>query len=415
MTAAGPTDLPSPRRSWRSFPDHSLGRALDGHRNSLGLLRLALATLVIFDHAFPLGGFGEDPFWQYTRGQTSLGGIAVGGFFVISGYLIVKSGASADIIQFLWRRVIRIFPAFWGVLAFGAFVVGPLAWLRRGSELSDYFVWTSNGPFAYITANWTLTINNYGILDVFSGTPYGQQLGGASVLNGSLWTLAYEWGCYMLVAVLAIAGVLSRARIIVPVLTGLVLVAQAISLAAPGSIAQVLPLLGDPQVLFLALAFLVGSTFGIYSDTVAFDDRIGIGAIAVFIATALTGGFLTLGIVAGGYAVLYLAARLPRSVQWIGARNDYSYGVYVYGFLVQQSLAAAGANQWGYVPYVSLTIVITFGLAWLSWHCLEKHALALKSWGPGKGLPWLLRRGSSSWGGTPHKLSEKDSTDGAAR
>lgn len=391
MTAAGSSDAPSTRRRTpRPLRDASLGSALDGHRNSLGLLRLLLAGLVIFDHAFPLGGFGEDPFWAFTRGQTSLGGIAVGGFFVISGYLIVKSGASADILQFLWRRIIRIFPAFWGVLAFGAFIVGPIAWAWRGADLADYFRLQAGGPFAYIVENWDLTMRNYGILDIFSGTPYGQQLGGASVLNGSLWTLAYEWGCYMLVAVLAIAGVLSRARLVVPVLTGLAFIAQAIALTSAGEIERVLPMFADPQVLFLALAFLVGATFGIYSDRVVFDDRLGVTSIFVFIATAIWGGFLTLGIVAGGYALLYLAARLPRSLQWIGSRNDYSYGVYVYGFLVQQCLAALGVYRWGYVAYVLITIPLTFGLAWLSWHCIEKRALALKSWGPGRGLPWLF-------------------------
>lgn len=387
----------------------SLGVALSGHRNALGIIRLALAALVIFDHAFPLGGFGEDPFWRYTRGQTSLGGIAVGGFFAVSGYLIVKSGAGADILQFVWRRVIRIFPAFWGVLAFGAFVVGPIAWVLGGRSLGTYLTLGPGGPLDYITANWTLTIGRYGIHDLFLGTPYGQTVQ-ASVLNGSLWTLAYEWGCYMMVAVLAVSALLVRARIVVPILTGLIFILQIAAKIAPDQIGAIAPLFADPQVLFLASAFLVGSTIGIYSDKVPYDDRMGITAAGIFVVSMFYGGFAVFGVIAGGYFVLYLAARLPRAVQWIGAKNDYSYGVYVYGFLVQQCLAALGVQRFGYGLFALAALPVTFALAWLSWHGIEKHALALKSWGPGRGLHhwWTRIRGFGARGaGRPTNVREK--------
>lgn len=369
----------------------SIGEALAGHRNSLGILRLVLAALVIVDHAFPLGGFGEDPFWVYTRGQTSLGGIAVGGFFAISGYLIVKSGASADILQFVWRRVIRIFPAFWGALLFGALVVGPVAWTVRGSSLETYFQAEGQGPWGYLAHNWTLTIGQYGILDVFTGTPYGQSVH-ASVLNGSLWTLAYEWGCYLMIGVLAIGGVLRHARMVVPVLALFVVAIGVIQTATPGTPGAVLPLLGDPQVIFLASAFLAGAAIGIYSDKVPYNDQLGVLSGIVFVVSLFYGGFAAFGVVAGAYFLMYLAVRLPRQLQWIGSKNDYSYGVYVYGFLVQQSLAAAGVHEFGYVPYVVVALVLTSVLAWASWHGLEKRALALKSWGPGKGWRYWVSR-----------------------
>lgn len=369
----------------------SIGDALGGHRNSLGVLRLVLAGLVIFDHAFPLGGFGEDPFWRYTSGQTSLGGIAVGGFFAISGYLIIKSGASADIVQFLWRRAIRIFPAFWGVLLVAACIVGPLAWRLSGRGLRDYFSFHSDGPWGYIASNWTLQINRYGIYDIFLGTPYGEQTG-ASVFNGSLWTLWYEWGCYMMVAVLAIAGVLARARVLVVVLAFLVFAVKMLAAVDAAAPAVILPLFGDPQVLFLASAFLCGAVLGIYSDRIPFADGLGVASGALFVVSLFYGGFAIIGIPCGAYFLLYLAARLPRSFQWIGARNDYSYGVYVYGFLVQQCLAALGVHRWGYLPFAFAAIPITFGLAWLSWHLIEKRALALKSWGPGRGIAYWSQR-----------------------
>ena len=45
-----------------------------------------------------------------------------------------------------------------------------------------------------------------------------------------------------------------------------------------------------------------------------------------------------------------------------------------------------GWYKWGYVPWVAATIVVSAGCAWLSWHLVEKRALALKDWGPGRGI-----------------------------
>jgi peptidoglycan/LPS O-acetylase OafA/YrhL len=124
----------------------------------------------------------------------------------------------------------------------------------------------------------------------------------------------------------------------------------------------------------------------VYSGEIRYDDRLGILAGLVLLFSLRYGGFSTVGTIAGAYFVVYLAARLPRQLRWIGAKNDYSYGVYIYGFLVQQVTAHLGWNQWGYVPYVIITLFVSFGCAWVSWHLVEKRAMRLKNWGPGLGL-----------------------------
>ena len=366
----------------------TLGTALRGHANSLGVIRLALAFAVIFDHAFPLGGFGPDFGLGYTRQQASLGSIAVGGFFAISGYLIVKSGMSADVLQFMWRRFLRIFPAFWTVLLVVAFIVGPAIWMADGHELGAYFQTGPGGPFAYLTSNWNLTIGAFNILDIFQNTtPYGLAYGGSSV-NGSLWTLGYEWTCYLIIAIFVAAAVLKKAKILVPVLTGFFLIAQIIQTSGTGQAASILPFLANPTSVTLTLTFLLGACLGVYSNSIPYDNRLGIFAGIVVVLTLRYGGFSTVGTIAAVYFVMYLGARLPSALHWIGSKNDYSYGVYIYGFVVQQVLAYLGVWKWGYFPYVLIACIITLGLAWLSWHGIEKRAMSLKDWGPGRGLAW---------------------------
>lgn len=367
----------------------SISAALNGHRNSLGLIRLVLASVVIIDHAFPLGGYGRDPFWAATHGQASLGSLAVGGFFAVSGYLIAKSGMNGDVVQFMWRRGLRILPAYWTVLLVTAFLIAPILWVIGGQSLGAYFAGTPAGstPYFYFTGNWTLQIGTYGIYDILtSTTPYGQEVG-ASAFNGSLWTLIYEWRSYLIIAALVIFGVLNRARILVPLLAGFFLMLQLLMGMNASFEQSIVPsFLGDQYMVTLGFTFLVGSTIAVYSKQIPYDNWLGAFAGIIMLLTLRFGGFSTIGTIAGVYFVLYLAARIPQRLQWIGQQNDYSYGVYIYGFLVQQVLAFFGLYKLGIIPYITISWIIAFGCAWLSWHGIEKWAMRLKDRGPGRGV-----------------------------
>jgi len=387
-TAVVATATPPTAREGRS-----LGESLKGHHNALGFLRLVLAAVVLFDHAFPLGGFGADPFAKITHGQASLGSLAVAGFFAISGYLIAKSGMSADVLQFFWRRFLRIFPAYWAVLLFAALVVGPLIWLFMGRNLGTYFTLSPLGPVHYFTSNWTLNIGSYAIYDIFANTtPYGISIGHTSALNGSIWTLIYEWTCYVVIGALVAFGVLTRAKIIVPIFTGLVFVLQVVYLVDPNVVGTIFPFFADYYRINLMLTFLYGASLAVYSKKIPFDDRLGVLSGIVLLVTLHWGGFTLLGLPAGAYFVIYLGARIGGPLRKVGAMNDYSYGVYVYGFLIQQTLAFFGLYRLGYLPFVLIALVVSSGFAWLSWHGIEKHAMAMKDWGPGRGWRhWLDR------------------------
>lgn len=400
MTSSGVTETEGTRPA--PEPQHaakghvvSIGEALNGTNNSLGLIRLILASVVIIDHAFPLGGWGKDPFWQLTNGQASLGSLAVAGFFAISGYLIAKSGMSGDVIQFMWRRTLRIFPAYWLLLLVTAFIVGPLLWLAEGEAIREYFTTGPMGPFYFITANWTLNIGTYGIHDLLAETtPYGREIG-YGALNGSIWTLIYEWNCYLIIAVLVAFGVLRRARPVVPLLTGFFFVMLIVAGSNWTAVGLIMPKLADPHMITLGFTFLLGSTLAVYSKEVPFDNRLGILSGLVLIFSLRYGGFSTLGTIAGVYFVMYLAARLPRQTHWIGRKNDYSYGIYIYGFMVQQVGAYLGWHEWGFVPYVLVSWAVSLALAWVSWHLVEKRAMHLKNWGPGRGWQFWFDRARS--------------------
>lgn len=374
-------------------PRETIGAALRGHDNALGLLRLLFASLVLFTHAFPIGAFGAEPTWLVSRGQATLGSIAVLGFFAISGYLIAKSGMSADVMQFMWRRVLRIFPAFWVLLIVTAFAVGPVVWVLEGNALGDYFSRVPMSPYSFLTHNFTLQVQHYGIRDLLlETTPYGEATG-TSALNGSIWTLAYEWLCYLVVATLLLIGVLRRARLVVPLMTLAVFAVMGLVDLFPKGAVALVPVLADTQLPQLVATFLVGSCIAVYSRDVPFDDRYALIAGAVLVSTFLLGGWKYLGVIAFAYLCLWAGARIRGPLAKVGSRNDYSYGVYIYGFLVQQLLAFAGAHRLGYLPFVLLSFIGSLACGWLSWHLVEKHAMRAKDWGPGRGIVYWRERG----------------------
>lgn len=394
MTSTGAADgLITVSRARERFEPKPMSELLSGrHANALNAIRLVLAAAVIFSHAFPLGGWGTDRFFTLFREQENLGGVAVIGFFAISGYLITRSGANKDALQFMWARVLRIFPAFWLVLLAAAAVVGPAIWALEGRSLSDYLVRGNGTAFGYLMGNWDLTIRQWGIFDIFqTTTPYGRETGG-SVFNGSLWTLQYEWGAYLFIAVIVLFGAMRYARVLIPGFLMLAVLAQTLRLGGAGATAVIHPIFADGLMVNLLTAFLWGALFAVLGNRIVLDDRLGWLSLAVTSATLLLGGFGVVGFPAFAYLLFWLSVRVPDWVKRIGAKNDYSYGIYLYGFLVQQVLAYFGWHELGYLFYTVTALIITTALAMLSWHLLEKPALRLKDWGPGRGLRFWFER-----------------------
>lgn len=376
------------RNLWRYLPTQAwlIGSTVsdkDLRTNSVDALRLGLAVLVILSHAYPLSGRLNEPLAVWSQGQTSLGEVAVAGFFALSGYLITRSyEKSASLPRYLWHRALRVFPGLWVCLLITAFILAPVFAQQSGMSLQT--LWSApDGPIAYIIANWGINIRQWGIAGLPVGIPYPH------ALDGSLWSLWVEFRCYLVLAALGALGVVHHARWLVPVITALLLAALVTTLIDPtiltGSLTgKIYWSLMDSTPLNLELytCFFVGATAYIYRRHLLLSPLVALGAFVGFVLMAPTAlgpisaalllsyGMLTVGFRVG----VGTASKLRR----IG---DISYGTYIYAFPVQQLLAQFGLAALPVWIYMFCGVIVTLPIAYMSYRLVEAPSLRLKSLG----------------------------------
>ena len=385
-------DSVSMRTAWaswwqRAWVRQPLERAYSSSRNSFGFLRLLFAFAVLVSHTFKLGYGQDDPVGLWSHGQAEIGSLSVTGFFVISGFLITRSGRRTALGRFAWHRVLRILPAFWICLLVTAFVLAPIVALIERGSLSGFWG-HPEGPLQYVWHNWFIAIRQYEISGLLLDVPYGRMTGSGAI-DGSLWSLVYEMMCYVMVAALAVFGILRRARVAVlaAAAAGLLLAVVDLLRAGPGPHGLAGPVFGIDgldwhDLIFLTYAFILGAVLDLYRDRIWLSDGLAIVAGLTVVLTLQFGAFGVLGFPAYAYLILWAATRLPGRLQRVGRRNDYSYGFYIYAFPVQQIFALVGVPSWGFIPYLVACTVVTLGLAAASWHVIERPALSFKDWTP---------------------------------
>lgn len=375
---AGVTTVP--RKLRLTGGPRSLVESFDSRSNSIGFLRWLMAFLVIFSHAGPIAGFygGHDLGVQISSEQ-SIGGVAVAGFFFFSGFLIARSRmGSSTIWRFLWRRCLRIFPAFWAALLLVVLVFAPIAWWRTTGSFSGYWSVNFESPLTYFWNNMLLELNQRNIAGMGAELPYAQLHGGYD-WNGSAWTLRYEFLAYIVVAVLGLFGALAN-RMVGGIFCALIIVLNAVQWSGAANLGAVNPVLSDPFLLMFLAPFCFGVLFTLFGEYVPIDDRLAIGALALGLGTYAYGGWNVLGQFGFLYFLMWFAVR-GRLTNW-EKHGDFSYGIYTTAWPVMTLGAFFGLQDAGWLVYHVVVVVATHALAYLSWHFIESPAMSLKNWTP---------------------------------
>lgn len=365
------TLLQSARMWWREKPQ-AFDKVFDRKSNAIGFLRTFFALLVIVDHSFHLGGFGADTMERFSHGWISFGGAAVIGFFILSGYLITTSFTYASSVwRYLWNRFLRIMPAFWVALVVVAFGFAPLSYFIQHHTLSGFLIFNANGPIDYIVKNFGLYIHQYSVSGLLGSVPW------PNAFNGSLWTLFYEATGYVLIAVFGVFGVLKKnSKLVLPACIALFGL-YALNSAIPGLAGNIFPVFKDAQMLPLMMFFFAGAGWYLYQEKIPVSNKYFILSAILFLLSCRYHFYPLLGPITFVYCVFYLAAKFP--IKSFDKKADFSYGIYIYAFPIQQVLIQMGATQLGVWLDSLLAAIITIPFAAASYFAIEKPALRLKS------------------------------------
>lgn len=346
----------------------TLQQRFDARHNNFDLIRLMLAGVVAVAHGIVMRGGTQPEF-----GITTLADFGLDGFFILSGFLVARSWLTLNNFwRYAWHRFLRIMPAFWVCLLVLAFLVAPLALFLEGRPLSG--LWTSeNSAGKFVLVNSGLMIFEYEIAGIFAGNPR------ALVVDGSLWTLILEAGCYIVLACLGMAGALTRRRIVVPIFTALVwLLAALDDFGIPVGV-------GD-ETLRMLMLFMIGTTAYVYGRRVPMNLYLLATSVVVFLASVvLLQNYRLVGAVPFAYILLWLAVALPKTVR---VRVDVSYGVYIYHWPIQQLMMLTVLSQLPPPLFILFSFVLIVPVALASWFGVERRALRRKharlpSWLPG--------------------------------
>lgn len=349
--------------------------------NNFNIIRFFAAFMVIYGHMSSIVGEAAFP----LLGQR-VSTIGVKILFTFSGYLITKSYLSDPHFgRYMIRRSFRIFPAYIVLILLTALVIGPCF---TSLSMAEYF--GAPGTWRYIWSN-LLFSPNYTLPGVFEACPY------PNAVNGSLWTLPFEFAMYLILPTLLVAFKKLGSQ------KWGMLVMWLVSLAASVAILVKYPWGGArlviwgnnlPDALPLMPYFFVGSLFSFpdFKKLLNLQCAVLLLVVGVFAMSnvwyhatvTVVCNELVVAVVLPYFALALALTERPVFSKWF-EHSDFAYGLYLYGFVIQQCMYQLLAPT--HLSALEMTVVcfaVTLVFAIGSWYWVEKPVQNL-------GQGWIRR------------------------
>lgn len=338
---------------------------LTERENRFDQIRLGLALSVVLGHCWHISGGPESrvPLQDFTR--LGFHEYAVNLFFFISGLLVTHSAfrRQSDLFGFVVARGLRIFPALIVcALTVPALLVLAGAWVDA----------TPQQTLNYTARLISLVFVEFNNPNVFVDLPF------AHALNGSVWSLRHEVGAYVLLALFVASGAFFKSRW---VLSAYVIVVGSIAVA--GHIYAQTATGGVPFIMAESRFVIVSFLLGVLTHRLAAWLPIR-WAIAVLLWVAIGVGQAFASDLVAIYGLIVALSYSVLCIAYLGGRSkglpvDLSYGIYIYGWPIQQLTVFVCLTYFSSIPEpLTLFLIVLPALlvvALASWVLIERPAI----------------------------------------
>ncbi len=346
----------------------TLSELLNIKSTNVNLLKFICAILVIVGHANPITGTGVDILTEYTGGECSFGGLAVGVFFFFSGLYVTKSlSKTVNLRTYLAKRVERIFPQLAVVILITAFVLGPIF---TSLPIGTYFL--SPGTYIYLLNAVLIPIHN--LPGVFEGLPY-------QTVNGPLWTLPVEFACYLMLWGISLLLVLitkykeqKNLSRIVDSKSFKVLLWFGIIVVFLGFVTVFYVLKNEflISVVRPVVIFIEGSLYYQYREKIKINWIAGLIMAIILVLSGLAGYFSIAMILLLPYITVALTLGIPQiKADW--TVFNVSYEMYLLGWPIQQIILLVFKGSMPAHINVILTVPFDILLAYILYKSFDSH------------------------------------------
>ena len=347
-----------------------LSSYMSGRDNNLNLIRFIAASLVLVAHSYTLvlGDSRYEPLSQHLG--ASVGSIAVDVFFFISGLLITASiHYRPQLNTFFAARALRIFPALLLANFLCVFVVG-IAFTSQ--SVGQYLLNWETAEF--LLKNNTLLLGlAYDLPGVFVDLPF------SGTINGSLWTLPHELRMYIFIAIAYYICAYIQVRFRHAILHYVCPIVTLLAFAALlNNEYNSFKIFEGKKWLKLLYMFFLGASLFLWREKIVLKASLFlISCIFLIIGVIYPAVFRPLYFLTLAYITLYLAYVPGGIIREFNKLGDYSYGMYIFAFPIQQMLVSsiAGLSVNG---LIITSFVATLALAIPSWFFIEKPSLNQK-------------------------------------
>jgi peptidoglycan/LPS O-acetylase OafA/YrhL len=125
--------------------------------------------------------------------------------------------------------------------------------------------------------------------------------------------------------------------------------------------------------------FVAGCVFYLCRPRIPWHPALAfIAALVLFVACKIPHAMSVASPIAGSYLVFTLAFLPARWLPRFGRFGDFSYGLYVYAFPLQQAVVATAGTKVGVPTLFVISYTLTLLVAITSWHLIESPCLSLK-------------------------------------